>query len=335
MKTLERALTKHATDRPCIEASWTIGQRKHKFNTYFGIASVLQSLAYWVIYLLLLSLRDWIMYLAPYWELSDGPQERQVYDTMHLHYYWPHLANNVHTKAKDFQIRAQDTAQTKHWIDFCCCSHQTFKWSSGILSWWDHCHRQKNQFLVIISILFPKLTRVLPTAKTNATKTALISTDNSFRTMRNSLTFLIGSGPSALGRSSMSSEISSDWMTFWWTLVIQGSKLFERYNQKACEGPSIVRLGAKAMRLSIRSSWHWLIVCRNTAQRTWSPISTFLQLIASHYHIWKKHCCLEGSFSRSCFKSCIIGMRVGQVWTSPGRPETSPTSWKVQPATAR
>lgn len=54
------------------------------------------------------------MYLAHYLRLARKPPERQMYDTMSQHDYWPYMANDVYTTVRQCLSCRKDAVQTRN-----------------------------------------------------------------------------------------------------------------------------------------------------------------------------------------------------------------------------
>lgn len=60
------------------------------------------------------TLRPRILCLSHYQTSSRHPRERGIYDTLRLHFFWLHVASDVHKRVKDWHLCAQDGSQMKH-----------------------------------------------------------------------------------------------------------------------------------------------------------------------------------------------------------------------------
>lgn len=60
------------------------------------------------------TLHAYLLYLSHYPTLARHHREQRMYDTMRRHFFWSHMANDVHRTEEDWSSCAQNVSQVKH-----------------------------------------------------------------------------------------------------------------------------------------------------------------------------------------------------------------------------
>ena len=112
--------------------------------------------------------------------LAGHPGARRMYDTMRCEFYWPHMANDVYETVQRCEscaaTRGTQYTKQKHLRLFPANGPLEFV-AMDILGPLPKT-KQGNQFVVVLTDRYSKLTRAIPTGKTTATTVATIFVDH-------------------------------------------------------------------------------------------------------------------------------------------------------------